>query len=129
MTKTAETPDTAATQAKPGVIAKLKAYRSANEGDAAFVLPETGVTVTFPKFRKHGTWVSCLNLAKNKLSKAQILYICRVARFDGEILTDTDFRAYIPMQDANELMAEVFGGGDDEDEDEDGEGKPQAGTA
>lgn len=119
--------------AAPGVIDRLKAYRAAHEGDERFVLPETGVTVSFPKFRKHGTWVSCLRLARNNLAKAQILYICRVSRFDGETITEADFSAYIPMQDANELLAEVFGGASAEDDDEagepQGEGKRTAKTA
>lgn len=110
-----------ATTKRSAVIDKLKNYRSANEGDALFELPETKVTVTYPKFRKHGDWATCLRLAKNKLGKAQILYICRVCLFDDEKLTEADFRIYIPMSDANELMAELFGG---PDEDEDDEGNP-----
>jgi hypothetical protein len=121
MSKSAETTEP---ETKTGVIAKLKAYRSANEGDETFVLPETGVTVTFPKFRKHGVWASCTRMAKNNLGKAQVLYICRVAKFDGETITASDFGAYIPLTDANELLAEVFTGGEDDDEfAEDGEGK------
>ncbi|MBO9421707.1 hypothetical protein J7481_19525 [Labrenzia sp. R4_2] len=119
MSKSVETTEP---ETKTGVIAKLKAYRAANEGDETFVLPETGVTVTFPKFRKHGVWASCTRLAKNNLGKAQVLYICRVAKFDGETITASDFGAYIPLTDANELMTEVFVAGEDDDG-EDSEGK------
>jgi len=108
---------TAATK-RSSVIDKLKNYRSAHEGDATFELPETKVTVSYPKFRKHGDWATSLRLAKSKLDKAQILYICRVCLFDGEKLTEADFRSYIPMGDANELMAELFGGPDDDEDDE-----------
>lgn len=108
---------------KQGVISKLKAHRAANEGDASFTLPETQVEVAFPKFRNHGTWMSCLRMAKNNLSKAQILYLCRVCKFDGEKLTETDFRSYVPMNDANELIAAIFGSYDDGEEDGNGVGK------
>ncbi|MCT4654359.1 MAG: hypothetical protein N4A65_00980 [Cohaesibacter sp.] len=109
--------DTKSSDKTLSVIDKLKAHRAANEGEASFPLPETGITVTFPKFRNHGQWQRCLRLAKNNLSKAQLLYICQIAKFDGEKLTDSDFRAYVPLNDANELLAEIFGGSD-EDEDE-----------
>ncbi|SNY91455.1 hypothetical protein SAMN04515647_1676 [Cohaesibacter sp. ES.047] len=112
--------ETASTK-RSSVIDKLKNYRASNEGDATFTLPETGVTVSYPKFRKHGVWASALRIAKNKLGKAQILYVCRICLFDGEKLTEADFREYIPMSDANELLAEIFGS-DDEDEDDEGNG-------
>nr|WP_321527032.1 hypothetical protein [uncultured Cohaesibacter sp.] len=118
----------AASTKRSSVIDKLKSYRSANEGDARFTLPETGVVVSFPKFRKHGVWASALRLAKNKLGKAQILYICRICLFDGEKLTEADFREYIPMSDANELLAEIFGS-DDEDEDDEGNGPTNMGES
>ncbi|SDR15518.1 hypothetical protein [Pseudovibrio sp. Tun.PSC04-5.I4] len=106
-----------------GVVAKLKAHRDANQGTARFTLPETGVVVVYPKFRRHGDWTRSLRLAKNKIGKAQILYLCKIATFDGEKLTEADFNTYIPMNDANELLGEVFGGDDDLDEDDEGNGK------
>lgn len=115
----ADTDTLPATNKRSSVIDKLKTYRRDNEGDARFTLPETGVTVTYPKFRKHGVWASALRLAKNKLGKAQVLYICRICLFDGEKLTEADFREYIPMTDANELLGEIFGS-DDSDEDDEG---------
>ncbi|KZK97283.1 MULTISPECIES: hypothetical protein [unclassified Pseudovibrio] len=110
-----------------GVIGKLKAYRAANQGDATFTLPQTQVIVEFPKFRKHGAWTQVLAMAKNKIAKAQILYICKVCTFDGEKLSEADWRTYIPMEDANELMGEIFGGSDEElEEDDEGNGSTAA---
>lgn len=115
-----QNPSDAKSSDKPlSVIDKLKAHRSTHEGEASFPLPETGITVTFPKFRNHGKWQRHLRLAKNNLSKAQILYICDIAKFDGQKITDSDFRTYVPLNDANDLLAEIFGGSDD-DEDEEG---------
>ncbi|SDQ17329.1 hypothetical protein [Pseudovibrio sp. Tun.PSC04-5.I4] len=111
------------TPVEAGVIAKLKAHRAAKQGSAHFTLPETGVFVVYPEFRRHGDWTRSLRIAKNKIGKAQILYLCKIATFDGEKLTEADFAAYIPMNDANELLGEVFGGGDDLDEDDEGNGK------
>ncbi|AEV36810.1 hypothetical protein PSE_2300 [Pseudovibrio sp. FO-BEG1] len=66
-------------------------------------------------------------MAKNKIGKAQILYICKVCTFDGEKLSEADWRAYIPMEDANDLMGEIFGGSDDEfEDDEEGNENPAA---
>lgn len=110
-------------QTEGGVIAKFKAYRQAHDGEASFTLPETGVVVTFPEFRKHGQWMQAMRLAKNNIGKAQAMYICSVAKFDGEKITLTDFSAYVPMNDANDLLGEIFGDSDDEDEDFLGKGK------
>lgn len=109
------------------VIEKLKAHKASNEGNQTITLPETGVEVTFPKFRKHGDWTRALSMAKNKLFDAQVIYLCKIATFDGEKITTADFRAYIPTNDANELLSEVFGDDEDDwDEDEDEAGKPKA---
>lgn len=109
--------DTKSANKPLSVIDKLKAHRAAHDGETVFLMPETGVSVTFPAFRNHGQWQRCLRLAKNDLTKAQILYICQIAQFDGQKLTDSDFRSYIPLNDANELLAEIFGGSDGEDDD------------
>ncbi|WP_310620885.1 hypothetical protein [Flexibacterium corallicola] len=101
-----------------GVIARLKAHRKAQEGDRTVILSETGVTVTFPKFIKHGDWGSAMRMAKNKHDKAQVLLIVKLARFDGEKITETDYRTYIPFSDSSQLLGEFFGGEDELDEDE-----------
>ena len=98
---------------KPGLIAKLKQHRDDNSGDATVLLKETKVTVTYPKFRNHGIWSGCMRAAKNKVTEAQVFYVCKLANFDGEKLTATDFNAYIPMSDATDLLAEIFDGSDD----------------
>lgn len=97
------------------VIAKLKKYRTENEGNTTHTLTETGIVVEFPKFRKHGDWQRALRIAKNKIGAAQVLYICKIATFDGEKLTPADFDTYIPNNDANELLMEIFGDDDDDD--------------
>ncbi|WP_102866730.1 hypothetical protein [Pseudovibrio exalbescens] len=119
--------NTVTTPETPGVIAKLKAYRTANDGTESFTLPETRVDVTFPKFRKHGAWTRALSLAKNKIGRAQILYICNICQFDGEKITEADWNAYIPDTDGNALLAEIFGGPDEDlEEDDEGNGSTTA---
>lgn len=102
---------------------KLKKNRDENAGNATFTMPETDIKVEYPKFRKHGDWQRCLRMAKNNIGEAQILYACKIATFDGFKITANDWRAYMPLSDANELLGEIFGGDDDEDwnSDEDGE--------
>jgi hypothetical protein len=103
--------------ANAGVIAKLKANKEAHSGDEKITLPDSKVEVTFPKFRNHGVWMQSVRLAKNDLPKAQTFYVCKVARFDGEKISHTDFDAYMSMSDAVTIIGEVFGGSDDEDDD------------
>jgi len=105
------------TQPATGVIDKFKAYREENDGNATLTLPETGVVAVYPKFRNHGLWMQAQRLAKNNIQKAQAMYICKVATFDGEQLTLTDFNAYVPLRDAVELMGEIFGDPDENEDD------------
>lgn len=104
--------------AETGVIAKLRAYRESHNGLSTFVMPKTVVTVVYPEFVSHGDLSRCMRMAKNDAIKAQSMYICKHAKFDGETITLTDFEAFIPMTDIVSLHAEIF---DDEDEDEAGE--------
>lgn len=108
-----------------GVVGKLKAYRERRQGMETFTLEETGVEVSFPKFRSHGVWMNALRMAKGSLQKAQVLYICKVATFDGERLTKADYEKYIPMEDSNDILARLFGGSDDDDDGDDVEGELQ----
>lgn len=101
---------------KSKVIEKLKQHRDANSGEASILLPQTNVRVSYPKFRNHGVWMQSMRMAKNDVSTAQTYYVCKVATFDGENMTATDFSAFIPMGDASELLVAIFGGAEDEDE-------------
>lgn len=98
------------------VIEKLKAYKKTREGDAMFTLPETGIAVTYPAFRSHGKWQRCMRRNKGDVAKAQIDYITTIATFDGQRITVADWEEYVPMADANALLAAVFVGDEDEDE-------------
>lgn len=100
-----------------GVIAKLKSYRESHDGRNQFTLPKTGVKVDYPEFINHGEMSRCMRMAKNDAIRAQSMFICKVAKFDGETITLTDFEAYIPMTDIVALHGEIF----DDEEDELGE--------
>jgi hypothetical protein len=96
-----------------GLLAKLKAYKSLNEGDASTLLPECGVNVTFPKFINHGRWMKAMRLSQGDMARAQGLLVIDVCRFDGERMTLEDFEELIPAQDGLHLLGEVMAGGDD----------------
>lgn len=111
MTKT----DTQKTETKPqSVVARLQAHKAARSGNGSFILPETGVEVTFPKFIKHGNWMRAERLAKGDAPKAKSIYLQEVCRFDGEKLTLDEFSDLLPTGDVMELLGEVLGGEDDD---------------
>lgn len=105
--------------AESTVVAKLRAHRDAKSGTSETILPQTDVTVTWPKFLKHGYWMRAQRLAKGDSDKATTLYLISVCKFDGDRLTLEEFEEFIPTPDALHLVGEVMG--DDED-DEGGEG-------
>lgn len=96
---------------------KLKKFHAENEGNVTFVLPKTKIEVVFPKNLKHRDWRRALSMAKNNITEAQIYYVLKIATFDGDKLTAADWNAYMPLSDANELLAEVFVGSDEDDDD------------
>lgn len=101
------------------LIAKLKKQKSEKTGDHTMQLPETGVSVTWPKFQSHGAWMKAQRLAKKDPAKASNYYLTGVCRFDGEKMTVTDFVELIPSGDIFALMESVMGdlmGGDVSDE-------------
>ena len=107
--------ETQTAPARTGVIAKLAAHKAAASGEAELTLPETGVVATYPKFRNHGVWQRAMRRNKGNVATAQIDYVTQICRFDGEKITLADWDEYMPMADANELLAAIFAGDDDED--------------
>ncbi len=101
-----------------GGLSKLKAHRDANSKECEFRLPKTGVMVKYPGFVKHGDLARCMRMAKGDAIKAQTMFVCKYAKFEGDTLTLADFEAFVPMSDAIALFAEIF---DDGEEDETGE--------
>lgn len=106
------------TKTPPNVIGKLKAYRDSHNGENAFTMPRTKVQVTFPDFINHGDLNRCMRMAKGDAVKAQTMFICKYAKFDGETITLADFNAFIPMSDVVVLHNEIF---DDDEDEEPGE--------
>jgi len=99
---------------KKSVIERLKAFRDAHEGEAELTLPRTGVVARWPRFMSHGQWQKALRLAGGDFARAQVLYIVQNVSFDGEKLTEADFNALLPLEDALQLTAAVFGQQDEE---------------
>lgn len=83
------------------LVLKLKKNRDEKSGDESITLKGCGVKVSYPLFRNHGMWSGAMRMAKNDINAAQVYYLCKVARFDGEKLTATDlthlFRCKIPL--------------------------------
>lgn len=111
-----------AAETRLSVVDKLKALKKAQEGEATFTLPATGVVATFPKFLSHGAWMRAQRLAKKDVHRAQTIYVVKACKFDGEKMTVDEFASLIPTGDALELLGQIFGG-DDDDEDVDAAGK------
>lgn len=98
-----------------GVVALLKHHKASKTGDDQTVLPETGITVTWPKFQPHSSWMKAQRLArKNPLSTSDI-YLSLICKFNGERLTIDEFKSLVPTSDVLHLTGEVLG--DDEDDD------------
>ncbi len=110
---------------KKSVIERLKAYRDAHEGEAELELPRTGVVARWPKFMSHGAWQKALRLAQGDFARAQVLYIVGNVSFDGERLTEADYNSLLPLEDALQLTAAVFGQPEDAEPGE-AAGKPAA---
>lgn len=105
-----------AAPARTSVLDKLRAHKDGHAGDTSFVLAETGVTVTLPKFRPHDTWIRSQRLGKSDPMLAQVYYIVALAKFDGERLTAGDYRELIPAGDHMAIVTKVFNGPDDDEE-------------
>ena len=102
------------------LIAKLKKQKAQKSGENRTILPESGITVTWPKFQSHGAWMKAQRLAKKNVSKATNFYLTGICKFDGERMTVTEFVDLIPAQDVFHLMGEVMGDDDDDGEDKEG---------
>ncbi|MEL7430443.1 MAG: hypothetical protein AAFN43_10635 [Pseudomonadota bacterium] len=110
-------------ETKIGVVEKMRAYKDSQSGTHTLdPLPMTGVVVSFPKFLNHGVWQRHMRRAKGDVAAAQIAYVCSVASFDGEKITPAHWEEFIPLADANEILAAIFAGVDG-DEDEAGNGE------
>ncbi|MGR3760888.1 hypothetical protein ACUXV3_12275 [Roseobacteraceae bacterium NS-SX3] len=111
-----ETTKQAIASQEGGVVAKLQKHKAAHSGTDSTLLPETGITVTWPSFRAHATWMKAQKLArKNPLSVTDV-YLALVCKFDGERLTLEQFSELLPTNDVLVLTGKVLG-----DEDEGGE--------
>ena len=102
------------------LIAKLKKQKAQKSGENHTTLPESGITVTWPKFQSHGAWMKAQRLAKKDVSKATNFYLTGICKFEGERMTVTDFVDLIPAQDVFHLMGEVMGDVDEADGDDAG---------
>ncbi|MCZ4273302.1 hypothetical protein [Maritalea porphyrae] len=96
-------------------VEKLKKSKQENSGNDDFTLPSSGVKVEWPKFLEHGDWQRSLRMSKNDIHTAQALYVCKIATFDGEKITVADWGKYVPINEANELLAKIFVGDDESD--------------
>ena len=101
------------------LIAKLKKQKAQKSGEHRTTLPESGITVTWPKFQSHGAWMKAQRLAKKDVSKATNFYLTGICKFDGERMTVTEFVDLIPAQDVFHLMGEVMGDDADDDKGDD----------
>lgn len=108
--------DTATTS----VVRKLKEHKKANRGSETVKLPETQVSVTFPKFRAHAVWMKAQRLSRKNPMNVTNVYLALVCRFDGQKLTLEQFADLIPSNDVLFLIEEVMG--DDESWDDEDEG-------
>ena len=120
MTKPDPKPETEAPAA--GVLGKLRAHKNAKRGERDTTLPETGIRVTWPAFLNHGTWQKAMRRNKGNVAAAQTDYMTQICRFDGEKITVADWEEFIPLGDANELLAAVFAGSDTEEADDEAAG-------
>jgi hypothetical protein len=100
------------------LISKLKAQKAQKTGMNSTVLPETGVTVTWPKFQSHADWMKAQRLAKKDLSRATNYYLVGICKFEGEKMSMSEFVELMPSGDIFHLMSEVMG--DDESEEDAG---------
>ena len=116
--ETAPAPDKDTAGDSP-LIAKLKKQKVQKSGEHRTTLPESGITVTWPKFQSHGAWMKAQRLAKKDVSKATNFYLTGICKFDGERMTVTEFVDLIPTVDVFHLMGEVMGDDDDEDNGDD----------
>ncbi len=101
------TPET--TPAESGLIARLKKHKAEHSGVESTVLPETGVTATWPQFKDHGLWMKAARLAKGNAQQATPIYLALLCKFDGERLTIAEFQELIPTDDVMHLIGEVMG--------------------
>lgn len=99
------------------LIAKLKKHKEENKGQASTTLSETGITVTWPKFKPHWVWSKALRLSKKNPLSVTDNYLPLLCKFDGEHMTLEEFKELIPTNDILDLTSEVMGD-DDESEDE-----------
>lgn len=102
------------------LVAKLKKHKADNAGMDKTVLPETGITVTWPKFKPHGIWMKASRLAKGDGHKTINIYLPLLCKFDGEQLTVQEFNELVPTDDILHLTGEIMGDMGDEDEDPEG---------
>lgn len=116
MTKDTTPTDTAS--ADSTLIAKLKKHKANNAGSNSTKLPDTGITVSWPKFKPHHIWMKAQRLSKKNPHAVVDNYLPLICKFDGENMTLEEFKELIPTDDVLHLVGEVMG--DDEDEDVEG---------
>lgn len=123
-TKEATTTATEAATAESGLIAKLKKHKAAKSGTDSTVLPDTGITVTWPQFKPHGIWMKATRLAKGDPQGAMNIYLPLLCRFDGEQMTVAEFKDLVPTDDVLHLFGNVMGRMATDDDGDDDAGDP-----
>ena len=99
------------------LIAKLKKHKADNVGSDETTLPETGIKVTWPKFKPHSIWSKATRLSKKSPLSVTDNYLPLLCKFDGENMTVEEFKQYIPTDDILHLTGEVMGDDDEGDDD------------
>lgn len=106
-----------------GVLARLQHHRAEREGVVSFQLPETGVTVTFPKFKPYDLWQRAQRLGDGKTGQFQLYYIVALCQFDGERLTKNDYAELIPADDHVAILNHIYANEGDEENTAEAEGR------
>jgi len=93
----------------PKGLAKLRAYKEAQNGEETFTLPGSGVVVSMPKFRPVSSWQRAQRMANGDQSKAQASYVTQICKFDGETITIADYQETLSAGDHIAIVQKVYG--------------------
>jgi len=108
---------TEATAAPSGVLARLEAYKQANNGELTTTLPATGLSVSYPAFIGHDQVMNATKIAGKNRSKTGMVLVAQVCKFEGERLTVGQIGALVPNADVVHLINLLMGEDDDAGED------------
>ena len=108
-----------ATDIKPSVRERLKAYKASNSGDQTTELPKTGIVASYPAFLPHDAVMSASRMAGKKKERLTKILIAKLFTFEGEKLTADEVGADLPNEDVVHMTNILF---PSDGADEDGEG-------